>query len=111
VDFTNSAPSQVLPAAGDYLVIANVMLSGEAGSGAATTATLKLRNVSVSADIPGTERQLQSFLVGIPKQLVLTAIVTTDSPGQTVSLFGKCSVDNLVSVTALNTSMKYVRLS
>lgn len=111
VDFVNSSPSQVLPATGTYLVIVNAQIQGEAGSGAATTGSFKLYNVSVAADVPGTERTLQGFLVGVAKQIVLTAVVTTDAPSQTVSFYAKCSVAGQVSVTALNTSMKYVRLS
>lgn len=111
VSFVNSSPSVLLPAAGTYSVTAVATVKGLASVATTDIITLKLRNVTDSADVPGSEMKVSNYVVDQLGQVVIHVTVTTSSANNTVSLFGKCTTAGKVDVVALNTTLQYVRLA
>jgi hypothetical protein len=111
VDFVNSAPNILLPVAGLYLVTVVADIVGQAGVLTTDTATLKLRNVSFNADVPGSEHGRSGMVAGEVNQIVINVRLETDAANQTVALFGKCSTDSKIAVQALHTTVSYVKIA
>lgn len=110
VDFVNSAPSILLPTAGFYMVTVVATIQGEAGVATTDAATLKLSNLSLGADIDGSEQLVSNVAVDQFGQIVINARVQTGAANQTIALFGKCSSANKISVVALHTTFSYVKI-
>lgn len=111
VSFVNSSPSVLLPATGVYLVTAVVDVKGEAGVLTTDAVTFKLYNLSLAADVPGSEHEVSGFAAaGERRQVTLNALVQTDAPNQNIALFGKCTTANKASAIALATTISYVRV-
>lgn len=111
VDFVNSAPQVLLPTAGTYLITVVAGIQGEAGIIATDAATLKLRNISLGADVGGSEHLISNIAVDAFGQIVINARVQTDAVNQTIALYGKCSSDARASVVALHTTVSYVKIA
>lgn len=110
VNFTNSAPTLLLPTAGKYLVTAVVDVVGTAGVATTDIASFKLVNTSIAADIDGSEH-LGSVTANLQRQQVaINSVVTTDQANQTIALYGKATSANVISAVALHTTMTYVKL-
>lgn len=110
VTFVNSSPSVTLADAGVYKITAVVGLIGLSGVLTSDIASLKLRNVSNSADLDGSTVEL-NFLVDTQKeQLTIDVIATTDGPNQTISLFGQATTIDKIAVVALRTTITAVRI-
>ena len=110
VDFTNSAPEVLLSSAGRYLVSVVADLVGITGVVSGDVVTMKLRNTTLNSDVEGSEHELSNLIDTERKQMVIICIVETDSDNQTISLFGKCTSADHISVVALNTTITYVQL-
>ncbi len=110
VDFVNSQPLVLLPAAGIYLVTATVGVIGNTGIVSGDSVSLKLYNTSVAADVDGSTQEISNLIDGQLASVSITVRVQTDSPSQTVALFGKCGTANKASVRALHTTLTYVRV-
>ena len=111
VDFVNSAPQLLLPTAGLYLVTVVAGVQGETGVASTDAATLKLRNLSLGADIGGSEHLISNVAVDEFGQIVINIRVQTDAVNQTIALYGKCTSDVKISVVALHTTMTYVKIA
>lgn len=110
VNYTNSSPVVLLPSAGLYKITAVVGLIGLASVAVTDTVTVKLRNTSNSSDVAGSEVEINDFVVGSVKQLVIDVFATTDGANQTVALFGKCSTADRVAGRALRTTITAIRI-
>jgi len=110
VDFTSSAPQFTFVTAGVYLVTVVASIIANAGFASSDAVTLKLRNTSTNADIPGSIQKILDMNVGQIGQIVINVLVTTDAAGQSVHLFGECSTASKATVIADNTTMTYVRV-
>lgn len=111
VNFVNSSPAFVLPAAGIYLVTVVADLLGVAPVASSDVASLKLRNTTTASDVPGSEHKISNLIDTERNQLVINARVITDGVNQSLALFGKASTADIIKVVALNTTMTYVRVS
>ena len=111
VNFVNSSPAVLLPDAGTYSVSVVATILGLAGVATTDIIKLKLRNVTDSADLAGSEMKLSNVVVDQLGQIVITVGVTTSSPNNTVVLYGECTTSDKVAVVALNTTVAFVRLS
>ena len=109
--FVNSAPLLTLPDTGIYIITATVGVIGNSGIVPGDSASVKLFNTSVAADIDGSVQEISNMIDGELSQVVINTRVQTDTPNQTVAVFGKCSTANKVSLRALHTSLTYVRVS
>lgn len=110
VDFTNSAPAVLLPSAGFYLVTVVAGVQGEAGVATTDAATLKLRNISASLDIGGSEHLISRLAQDQTGQIVINVRVQTSAVNQTIALYGKGSTDGTITVKAINTTITYVKI-
>lgn len=112
IDYTNSAPVVLLPAAGTYLVTVNVGFAGAGAVAVTDEASFKLFNLNLSADIPGSEQSMSGLsAAGQKRSLSIAVQVTTDNSNQTIALFGKGSNANVFTATALRTTITYIRIS
>lgn len=110
VDFTTSSPSVLLPEAGTYLLTATVAIEGETGILANDDVTLRLRDTSLGANVPGSEQTVSNVADGEKSQVVLNAIYTTDGANHTVALFGDCTTSDVLTVVAARTVLTFVQI-
>lgn len=110
VDFVNSAPQFLLPAAGRYLVSVVADVLGLTGVASTDSVSMKLFNTTNSGDIAGSEHIISNVDEDERKQVVITCIVETDAANQTIALYGKCSSADVITVVAVNTTLTYVRI-
>lgn len=111
VDFTNSQPNFLAPVAGKYLVTATVAIKGGASVVDADVVEVKLRNTSVNADIPGSEKSLSNIAVNQVSQITLNAIVETGGAGETIAIFAQGSTAGHFSALYATTSLTWVRIA
>jgi hypothetical protein len=110
VNFVNSSPAVTLPDAGTYKITAVVGLVGLSGVLTSDIVSLKLRNISNSADLDGSTVEL-NFLADTQKeQLVIDVLATTDGENQTIALFGQATTIDKIAVVALRTTITAVRI-
>lgn len=111
VDFINSSPAVVLPAAGTYRVSVVADLVGTAGVLTSDNAFLKLRNTTLAADVDGTEHSINNFVDTARSQISIVSRVVTTAANQSIALFGKADTATRISVVALRTTVVYDRLA
>jgi hypothetical protein len=90
-------------------VVATVL--GLAGVATTDIVKLKLRNLTDSSDVPGSEMKISNLVVDELGQVIISVGATTSSINNTVVLYGECTTANKVSVVALNTTVAFVRLA
>lgn len=110
VDFVNTVPAVVLPAAGLYLVTATVGIIGNTGISASDAVSLKLFNTNISGDVLGSEQEISGLVDGELAQISINVRVQTDASNQSIALFGKCGTATKASVRATHTTITYVRI-
>jgi hypothetical protein len=111
VTFVNSLPQVFLPDTGKYLLTAVIDVGGLAGITSADTADFKLRDVSISGDVSGTEHSISNLIDGERKQVVINATYQTNIDATTVGLFAKATSADIFAAIALHTTISFVRLS
>lgn len=112
VDFVNSQPQVLLPAAGKYKISANVTADVVGNLGSAAIAKFKLYNLTNASDVAGSERIVRGAnVIHQSKFVSIDVIVQTDGPSQTVSLFAEANNLLFVNVLALNTTITFVRIA
>lgn len=111
VTFVNSSPQVLLSKAGTYTVTVVSDVVGLAGVAVTDLASLKMRNITNSGDIAGSEHEINNLVLNQRSQIVLNFPVTTDSDNQAIALFGKCSTADVISLKALKTTVSFVRMS
>lgn len=111
IDFTNSSPQLLLPAAGQYRVTVVADLVGLPTVLTTDRAFLKLRNTTLASDVDGSEHAVSNFADTIRSQITISVRVTTTAANQTVALYGKADTADKIAVVALNTNLTYMRMS
>lgn len=111
VDFTSSAPSFTLPEDGTYLITVVADILGLGGVATSDVAQLKLINDTTTLNIPGSEHQVSGLASGYRNQIVISLAITTFSPNEIITLYGRCASAGVISVVALRTTMTYVQIS
>lgn len=111
VDFTSSAPSFTLPEDGTYLITIVADVLGLGGVATSDVAQLKLINDTTALNVPGSEHQVSGLASGYRSQIVISQAVTTFSPNEVITLYGRCASAGVISVVALRTTMIYVQIS
>lgn len=111
VDFTSGVAEVSLSAQGAYHLTATVGLLGKGTVLPGDIIEVKLRDVTNSTDIEGSE-QGQSNLQDIERtQVVISCIYETDSPNHIVRLFAKSSTAGAIDIVANRTVITFVRLA
>lgn len=110
VNFTSSVMQFLAVAQGTYLVTVTCVVVAQSGVGSSDGAFLQLYNTNTAA-LLGVEQVVTGFVNQEHRQVVLSCIVTTDAPNQTIQVNGKCSVAGNIIVQASRSSMTWVRLS
>lgn len=111
VDFNNAIPEVLLPAEGTYLITATVAILGNGGVLLADSADFLLRDITILADLSGSEKTINNIVPNQLGHVVINVIYDSDSPNHTVSLFGKCTTASEISVVALQTTITFVRIA
>lgn len=111
VDFTSSSPTQALTDDGSYLVTVVADILGLGGVATTDVAQLKLINDTTTLNIPGSEHHVSGLVSGERRQIVINTVVTTFSPNEVVTLYGRCTNAAVISVVALRTTVSYVQVS
>lgn len=111
VNFTNSSPQFVAPEAGQYLVTVTAIVKGNSGILSTDTVSLKLRNTSLFADVPGALQTISGVAVGQQLQITLSTIATTTGPNQVIALWGSCSTDVKAAVLHSLTTLSWMRIA
>ncbi len=111
VDFTNWSPEFLATTIGKYLVTVTAVVEGQTGIVSSDVITLKLRNTSNASDVLGSEMSISNLIDTELKQVVISAIATTDAANQTVALFAECTTATKVKLIALKTALTYVRVA
>jgi hypothetical protein len=113
VDFSNSTATLTLPQAGVYLITASLALTQvNATPDAANVVYMKLRNVTESADVPGTTKTLrgQPLDANFNAHLTCSTIYTASSANREIGLFAYCDEVDIIKAVAAQTTMTYVRI-
>jgi hypothetical protein len=110
VDFTATSPAFLIADEGYYMVhcVANVAGTGAVAAG--DYIHLKLFNVTTASDIYASEVQLSGLDGKYDTQMVVTAIVHTTGPNQTIALYANGTTASVFFVYPGGTNMYYVRL-
>lgn len=111
VTFTNWVPEFLATATGKYLVTVTATVEGQAGVLTSDVVSIKLRNVTNNSDVLGGEMVISNLVDTELKQIVISAIATTDAANQTIALFAECTTANKVNLVALKTTLTYVRVA
>lgn len=110
VNFTASLAQVTLPSRGKYQLTAVVSLLGKATVAAGDIVEVKLRDLTILADVEASE-QGQSNIEDIERtQVVLHAQYETDSDNHLIGLFAKCTTAGAIELVANRTVITFVRL-
>lgn len=110
VNFGVGLMSVLLPAAGTYLLTAQVQVVGLAAVIGTDVATFQFRNSSDSTDVLGSEVETSRFAVGEIRTVTMTILATVAGP-KDIRLRGKATTVNHLQVNADNTTFSFVRLA
>lgn len=109
-DFGVNLAQVLLPTQGKYQLTAIVSLLGKATVLPGDIVEAKLRDLTISVDVEGSE-QGESNLVDIQRtQMVLHIQYETDSDNHTIGLWTKCTTAGAIEVVAVRTVITFVRL-
>lgn len=112
VDYSSTMAQVLLPDAGTYVLMATVGLEGQAGVVATDVVELKLRDVTASADLPGSLQTKTNFTSTRKESLALIPIpYVSTGPNHTVRLYAKFTTTGGVKAIAARTSITFVRVA
>lgn len=111
VDFTSSSPTLTLTDDGTYFVTVVADILGLGGVATTDVAQLKLLNDTTALNVPGGEHHVSGLSSGTRQQVVISFFVTTFSPNEVITLYGRCTNAAVISVVAIRTTMCAVQLS
>lgn len=106
VDFGGTDPEIALPTAGTYLVTAIVAVTTTTAGDALSC---KFYNSTDAADVASSERTITSINANTTAQMTCQNVVTVTA-GKTIQLFAKNATAARGGVTAVTTTVSYVRL-
>jgi hypothetical protein len=113
VDFSNSTATLTLPQAGVYLITAHLAILNVNGTPDQDNEVhMKLRNVTESADLPGTTKTLHGWPLkaSFDAHLSCTTIYTASAANREIGLFAYCDEVDIITAKAAQTTMTYVRI-
>jgi hypothetical protein len=112
VDFSSYKPNFLAPHAGTYLVTVMAEVFANPGVNVGDKLNLKLVNKNTATDIAGSIIGYGgNFVSGMVGPLTITALVSTSSDNQTISLYGQCTNAGQLLVLASFTTITWVRVA
>lgn len=109
IDFTNSTAQVLLPTAGTYKLEAIIDVVGTGAVALSDLASIKMRDLTIAGDVPGSEQEISALVVNERNQVVVQSIYQVNQATQ-VALQAKCTSANVVSAVALHTTFSFIRL-
>jgi hypothetical protein len=111
VDFSTSMAQVLLPDAGKYIVMASADILGLAGAVTSDFVEIKLRNITDSADLDGSLKQITNINSGRKSSMAIIPVpYTTSGANRTIRLYARASSAQY-QVVALRTSITFFRLA
>lgn len=111
VDFTNLSARVLLPTQGTYLISVTVGLLGLTGVVATDIVSVRLRNNDTTLVQDGSEHDVRAPQEDEPESLSFTVRVVSTDANQQITLQGKCTTVDKVTVVADRTVITYVKIA